>query len=229
EAMGISKESNIVKATGVSRTDVFYDIEYKNKAFEKLYSLFPEAKGKKIILYAPTFRGRVAKAEMPDVFDFKEFAEKFSGEYVIVANYHPLVKQPPEVPEDFLKFARDLTGKIGINELIVISDICISDYSSLVFEYSLMEKPMIFYAFDLDEYLDWRGFYYPYDEMTPGPICKTNYEMIYYIQNIDELFDKQKVVGFKHKFMRSCDGHSTDRIFELVFHKETEDMLRKTN
>ena len=104
-----------------------------------------------------------------------------------------------------------------IEDLLCVSDICISDYSSLVFEYSLFERPMLFFAYDLDEYFDWRGFYYDYNELTPGPVCKTNDEMIDYISHLEERFDRQKVIDFKEKFMRSCDGHATDRILHMVF------------
>ena len=106
-----------------------------------------------------------------------------------------------------------------IDDLLCVSDICISDYSSLVFEYSLFERPMIFFAYDKAEYDDWRGFYYDYDEMTPGPICTENEEMIDYIQNLDTRFNKQEIADFHYKFMRSCDGHATERILEMVMGK----------
>lgn len=81
----------------------------------------------------------------------------------------------------------------------------------LVFEYSLFERPMIFFAYDKAEYDDWRGFYYNYEEMTPGPICTENEEMLDYIQHLNTRFDHQQVADFKYKFMRSCDGHATEQ------------------
>lgn len=59
-------------------------------------------------------------------------------------------------------------------------------------------------------------FYYDYDEMTPGPICRTTEEMIDYIQNLDTRFDRQQVIDFKEKFMSACDGHATERILDMV-------------
>ena len=99
---------------------------------------------------------------------------------------------------------------------MTVSDICISDYSSLVFEYALFERPIIFFVYDLEEYIDNRGLYYDFDEITPGPICRTNDEMIEYIAHINEKFDKQVVTDFKNKFMCSCDGHSTERILRFA-------------
>lgn len=217
EAMNLQDKKGIVVPTGVSRTDYFYDNNVVEKAYRKFYDLFPYAKGKKIILYAPTFRGRVAKAKTPNKLDIMQFYEELSKEYVLVFKHHPFVKKRTKIPEECLEFAVDCTDTMSIDELLCISDICISDYSSLVFEYSLFEKPMLFYAFDLDDYYDWRGFYYDYKDFVPGPIYSENQEMIDYIKNIDTKFDKQQVIDFKNKFMGPCDGHATDRIIDLVF------------
>lgn len=216
EAMNIEKDSGIVKPLGTSRTDVFYNDMFIRKAQQKLYRLMPEAKGKKVILYAPTFRGRVNNAETPACFDVEMFAENLSEDYILLFKHHPLVRIRPEIPKQYNSFARDFTDTMAIDELLCVSDICISDYSSLVFEYSLFERPMIFYAYDLEEYFDWRGFYYDYYELAPGPIVTTNEEMIDYIKNIDTRFEKEKVTAFKEKFMSACDGHATERILQTV-------------
>ena len=214
EAMHLPK--GIVKATGVSRTDQFYDKEFVESRKQKLYEIMPEAKDKKVILYAPTFRGHVATASSPDRIDFERFCRELGNEYVIVCKHHPFVKNPPIIPEELQHFARDLTKYLSIEDLLCCADICISDYSSLVFEYSLFEKPMIFYAYDYDNYCDWRGFYYDYSEFTPGPVVQTEDELLNSIKNIDTQFDKQKVIDFKEKFMGSCDGHATERIIALM-------------
>ena len=214
EAMHLPK--GIVKATGVSRTDQFYDKEFVESRKQKLYEIMPEAKDKKVILYAPTFRGHVATASSPDRIDFERFCRELGNEYVIVCKHHPFVKNPPIIPEELQHFARDLTKYLSIKDLLCCADICISDYSSLVFEYSLFEKPMIFYAYDYDNYCDWRGFYYDYSEFTPGPVVQTEDELLNSIKNIDTQFDKQKVIDFKEKFMGSCDGHATERIIALM-------------
>ncbi len=219
EAMNIETKG-IVQGVGNSRTDVFYDGTFINSAYNKLYKLLPQAKNKKIILFAPTFRGRVATATSPDCFDVKAFCEAFSDEYLLLFKHHPNVKVRPEIPEEYKEFAYDFTDSMAIDELLCVSDICISDYSSLVFEYSLFERPMIFFAYDLDEYFDWRGFYYDYFELAPGPVCKTNEEMIDYIKHIDERFERDKVIAFREKFMASCDGHATERIKNIVFGEE---------
>lgn len=226
EAMNSKRFGMKVIPAGVSRTDIFYDEQFKKAAYEKLYSLIPGAEGKKVILYAPTFRGRVAKAKTSNMLNTDLLNYALSDEYVLLFKHHPIVQKLPEIQPCNSEFAFDVTETMTIEELICVSDICISDYSSLIFEYSLLERPMIFFAYDIDSYIDWRGFYYKYEDFVPGPIVKDNFEILNYIKNIDTCFDKQKVIDFKKKFMESCDGHSTERILKLMF-KDDLEKLRK--
>lgn len=219
EAMNIDKDSGIIVPIGVSRTDVFFDKDYIQSTYSKLYKALPQIEGKKIILYAPTFRGAVANAKAPNQLDIDAFGKALSDEYVLLIKHHGLSKDVPEIPEKWKNnFAYDI-GKskiLGIERLLAIADICITDYSSIAFEYAIMEKPLIFYAYDLEDYIDKRGMYYDYDEITPGPVCKTNEEMIDFIVNIDSRFDKQQIIDFKNKHVGACDGHATDRTLELL-------------
>ena len=227
EAMNLKDTKTQVVATGVSRTDVFYDQHFIEQSTAAVYSVCPAAENKKIILYAPTFRGRVAKAESPDCLDIPAMKRALGDEYVLLIKHHPFVKQPPVVPEDCTDFAMDVTKILEIDQLLCASDVCVSDYSSLIFEYSLFERPMIFFAYDLDDYFDWRGFYYNYDELTPGPVVKETEEIIDYIRHLDTRFDQAQVHAFKEKFMSSCDGHATDRIMALVLNSANRSRRNK--
>lgn len=227
EAMNLKDTKTQVVATGVSRTDVFYDQHFIEQSKAAVYSVCPAAENKKIILYAPTFRGRVAKAESPDCLDIPAMKRALGDEYVLLIKQHPFVKQLPVVPEDCADFAMDVTKSLEIDQLLCASDVCVSDYSSLIFEYSLFERPMIFFAYDLDDYFDWRGFYYNYDELTPGPVVKETEEIIDYIRHLDVRFDQAQVHAFKEKFMSSCDGHATDRIMALVLNSANRSRRNK--
>lgn len=219
EFMGIDKKENIIQPIGVSRTDEFFDKDYISNCYNKIHKIVPASKNKKIILYAPTYRGVGQNRIAPDELDIEKFAESLGDEYILIIKQHQTAKNLPEIPEIYRdKFAYDMTrGKgMNINELMTVSDICISDYSSLVFEFALFERPIIFFAYDLEDYIDDRGLYYNFDEITPGPICRTTEEMVDYIENIDEKYNKQEVIDFKNKFMSSCDGKSTERIYEFA-------------
>lgn len=209
-------DKGVVQATGISRTDVFFDENNIAEARKNIEGKIPQARGKKIIIYAPTFRGRVRTAKAPDQLDIEKMNRRLGEEYVLLIKQHPHVKDRPEVPEGSRDFAFDVTEILSIEDMILTADICISDYSSMIFEYSLFEKPMIFFAYDLEDYNDWRGFYYNYDELTPGPVVDNTENIIGYIENIETEFDKEAVINFKEKFMASCDGHATKRILKIA-------------
>ncbi len=217
EAMVLGDTPEIIKPIGVSRTDVLFSEKFQKRSNRRLAKLFPPAEHKKVILYAPTFRGTVRSAHGPGYLDMLSLHQLFGEDYVLVVKHHPFVKKNREVPpalEDFLYYVQD---EITINELLCCADVCISDYSSLVFEYSLFEKPMAFLAFDREKYDDWRGFYYDYDELTPGPVLRTNIELFDWLLHLEERFDVEQVRAFKERFMSACDGHSTERILADVF------------
>ena len=218
EAMNAEHFGIDVVATGVSRTDIFFDKDYIERAKNKLHDIFPQAKRKKVILYAPTFRGEPSSAKAPTELDVSSMAKELKDEYVLVTMHHPFVAELPKISKDCSDFAADLSKHMLTDEMMCVCDICISDYSSLVFEYSLFQKPMVFFAYDIDEYNDWRGFFYPYDEFTPAPISKTTAELITTIKQAD--FDKEKITAFREKFMYMCDGNATKRILDLVITKK---------
>lgn len=216
EAMGLEGK-NQVKPLGTSRTDVFFDKKFISDAIELVEQNIPAARNKKIILYAPTFRGKVSYAEAPDKLDISMLKEAFDKDYILLIKHHPFIKKHHPIPEDCKNFAYDVSKDLDIEELLCVADICISDYSSLIFEYSLFEKPMIFFAYDLEEYFDWRGFFYNYDELTPGPVFSETKEIVDYISDIENNFNKDEVIKFRKKFMSACDGNATERILEETF------------
>ncbi len=220
EFMGLEKGDPVIQPIGVSRTDEFFDEEYIENCFAKLRENVPQSEGKKIILYAPTYRGVDPDRVAPDALDIEKFADALSDDYILIIKQHQTAKDLPEIPEKYRdKFAFDMTRGRGmnINELMTVSDICISDYSSVVYEFALFERPIIFFTFDIDKYSGERGLYYSYEELAEGgPMFTTNDEMIDYIKNIDTRFDKEKVKRYKEKYMSACDGHATERIIKFI-------------
>ncbi len=230
EAMDLKGREEIIKPLGTSRTDVFFRDDFISAARERLYQVFPAARGKKVILFAPTFRGGVSFAETARKFDPAKLAPALSDEYVIVIKHHPLIRSLPKIdPQLDGIFACDVTKSMTIEDLLCVSDICISDYSSVIFEYSLFERPMLFFAYDLEEYFDWRGFYYDYETLAPGPVCRTHEELIGNIRKLREGFDPGRVREFKERFMSACDGHSTERILKEVFGGDLVKLQKKTS
>ena len=216
EAMDLEGRDEIIKPLGVSRADVFFDDAFIANARQAAVRVVPQIAGKNVVLYAPTFRGSATHAQAPDSLDIPLMREEIGDRYVLLIKHHPFVKDRPQIPAGCEEFAFDVSDNLPIDQLLCVADMCISDYSSLVFEYSLFERPMAFFAYDKVDYDDWRGFYYDYDELTPGPVVETTEELIAYIKQVASGFDASEVRAFRDRFMSACDGRSTDRIFDYV-------------
>ena len=214
EGFGLSLEK--VAPIGVPRTDIFFSEEYKEKARNEIYSKYPHLKGKNVILFAPTFRGNGKKSGYypENRFDFIKLYEHFKGEYVIIIKHHPFVNNRVEIPAEYEGKIIDMSDNEELNELLFITDVLITDYSSVVFEASLLDIPMLFYSFDLQNYIATRGFYYEYDSFVPGKIV---YNMDSLIEAIDKKdFESEKIDAFKHKFFDELDGKAGQRVANLI-------------
>lgn len=174
--------------------------------------------GKKIILYAPTWRGAVAQPKnMIDEFlgYCDEIQSRIGDEYVVLAKMHNAVYR--FLTEDDLSRVVPLT--IDTNELLAVTDILISDYSGIMFDYLLTGNPLISFAFDLEEYLREQGeFYFPLEE-TPGPICRTVHEVVHAINTIDDVRAAyaSRYEEFANRFVYADDGRACENLAALVF------------
>lgn len=219
DAMRIPADSGVFAPIGVARTDVFFDGRHRVAALDRLHEALPATKGKKVILYAPTYRGRAAEAKGPDRLDVALMAEALGDEYVLLVKHHKFAKGVKPIPEPYRdSFAFDMAEHriLSIDKLLHIADVCITDYSSIGFEYAILERPIVFFAYDLEDYIDNRGMYYDYDEVTPGPVCRETEEIVDYIRNLDSRFDVDEVRRFRKRFVGACDGHSAERTIELI-------------
>ena len=208
---------------GTSRTDVYFDAERIAAANARVRAAIPQSAEKKLLLYAPTFRGETTNARIPDELDIELMRESLEEEYILLIKHHPVVKEKQRIPESCRDFAFDVTD-MQIDDLLMSADVCISDYSSLVFDYSLLDRPMIFFVYDMDDYVDWRGLYYPFEDFCPGKKATTTQEIIDALQS-PELFDAAAMERFRARHMASCDGHCTERILALM--DKTPDKNRK--
>ena len=218
EFMGIDADAGIIQPIGVSRTDEFFNEGYMERSYRKLHKRIPEAREKKEILYAPTFRGEEPNRYAPDRIDLEYLYNQLKDDFILIIKHHQTLKSRPPIDPRYEGFAFDMTkGKgMNINELMTTADMLITDYSSVAFEFSLFERPIIFFSYDLDEYEAERGLYDGYDDMTPGPIVRTNEELANTIRAMAREFDKTEIREFRRKYMSACDGHATERILHYV-------------
>ena len=118
EAMNMEADSQVIRPLGVSRTDIYFDLDYVRQAREYVKERLSWIGNRKIILYAPTFRGSVGDAKAPDALDFDRLYKEFGAEYVLLIKQHPLVKKRPVIPERLNEFARDVSDEMSIEELL---------------------------------------------------------------------------------------------------------------
>lgn len=201
-----------VKALGIPRTDIFFDKKYEKSVKEKLYEKYPVLKKKKVILFAPTFRGKGQNVAYYDFnwLDFSKLKKSLGKQYICIIKLHPFIKNRPNYDFANDDFYLDLSDEREINDLLFITDTLITDYSSVIFEYSFFEKPVIFFVPDLDDYRQSRDFYYSFDKYTYGSVARNQEDLIKYIK--EESIDKKKLKIFKDYFCSACDGHSTERV-----------------
>lgn len=188
-----------VKPFGVPRND-FYNEEHLSddylsqlrESFEKDY---PQLKGKKLVLYAPTFREDPKNNAVFDYFDIEKFLDELGDEYALAIRLHPNYKrfcdEEHNIDLDDLTNRYDIINFTGFKDeqkLLLLADILIADYSSIMVDYTILKKPAILFDYDLEDYLyKERGFYFDYEEMVPGKI----------VYNIDELIEAIKEEDFR--------------------------------
>lgn len=176
---------------------------------------------KKIILYAPTWRDdsfhQKGKYRFDLQFDTDQMYAELSDDYIIILRLHYLVAENLDL-NGYNGFLYDFSKHGDIRDLYVISDMLITDYSSVFFDYANLGRPMIFYTYDLDNYRDkLRGFYFDFEENAPGPLVKTTDRLIEEIKNPDTgTFDTRR---FRERFCYLEDGKASERVMEdLVCH-----------
>lgn len=205
-----------VHATGIPRTDIFFDKSYIRATKERLYEKYPRLKGKKVVMFAPTFRGNGQNSAYYnfDWIDFSVLQDTFGKEYLFIIKLHPFIKNIDSVPKDN-DFFLDLTCEREINDLLFITDILITDYSSVIFEASLLNIDTIFYVPDLKEYTESRDFYYPFERYTFGKIAMDMSQLCEAIKHPEN--DTNLLQEFKEHFCNACDGNATERFVEKLF------------
>lgn len=193
-----------VKPMGISRTDMFFEADFKQRCIDEFYKEYPQYKCKKIILYAPTFRGNASGAYCVGQEYASQLQNKLGDDYVVLIKMHPRLKS-------------DLTNcNIETNRLFPVVDLLITDYSSLVFEYSLLGKPLLLFCPDYEEYSKSRSFYLDFENEMPAKIITDGEKLAVEVINSLENYDQKKMQAFADKYMSSCDGHSSSRILEYI-------------
>lgn len=206
------QEAGVVQPLGVSRSDVFYDEAWVSRCRDAFYSQFPHARDKKILLWAPTFRGKAASPRSLDNEAVLQLQEQLGEDWLVLIKHHPHDDAVATNPRHRSNCA------IPSDQLLPVVDLFITDYSTTVLDYLAFEKPFILYAPDLDEYENTRGFFIDYrsitKNMTTDPSQLESLVKQTYKQWLDG--DREDILRCKSFFTSACDGKATQRIFEYL-------------
>lgn len=215
-AFGI--EQNRVLALGLPRMDLLFDPARMGRVRDRLVARNQKNwKNRKIILYAPTFRDDESNFELR--MDLSKLKATLNEDFVLILRLHPIVGRAIRWNPDWDGFVFDFSEYEDIQELLVIADVLITDYSSLIYDFSVLQRPVIFFAYDLDFYeTKTRGFYLNYRTDLPGPIVYTDDQLLEALKNLHHVQEvyADRMAAFARENDDHFDGGAATRVIEFI-------------
>lgn len=230
-------EGKIIE-TGYPRCDLVLNSDRKNviKKLQKYgVDIDPE---KKIILYAPTWRGAKYANPKIDLTVEKNLMNTIemlvdTSEYQVLFKPHQVVYK--NLQEKGLLEPSFVPASVDPNELLSITDILISDYSSIFFDFLVTGRPILFFVPDMEEYANERGFYFKFENL-PGPVSDKEEEIAKWIIDISKdsnkywcLFDKEKYLEAQNLYTGKDDGNASKRVVDAIFNNDRSDLIEYKN
>lgn len=210
------QEDGVVRALGVSRSDVFYDEDWIGRCRKEFYEQFPHARSKKILLWSPTFRGKAAAPNALDNEAILALQSKLGEDWLVLIKHHP---HDDAVAAD-TRYRSNCP--IPTERILPVVDLFITDYSTTVLDYLAFEKPFILYAPDLEEYERTRGFFVDYRSITKNMTTDAA-QLETMVQDVYRNWlagDREDIIRCKQRFASACDGKATERILACLHSME---------
>lgn len=195
----------IVRALGCNRTDIYYNDKFNKKCAEDFYKAYPEAVGKKLVMWAPTFRGNAALAYLVGTEAVLSLGEQLGPDWFVLLKIHPHVDKKSKLSN----------CSIPTEKLLPVIDVLITDYSSILFDYLLFEKPFVLFAPDIQEYEKNRGLYIDYSSL-PGAVVTKPEELCSSVLNSIKDVDKKALHDCRLQYMGACDGHAAEKLLHAL-------------
>lgn len=200
---------------GIPRTDVLFGEERIATIVADLRHRYAIPPAARVVLYAPTFRGEsVGRARADGLPDWRLLRDRLATDHVLLVRLHPFVREALVIDRELDGFLTDVSDHRDINELLHLADVLVTDYSSVIFEYALLGRPMVFYAPDLEAYERERGFYFDYRTGVPGPVTATADALADAIR--DPAPDLERVRAFAARSFDVADGRATERVVDQL-------------
>ena len=211
EAFGVDESK--VLPLGAPRADKFFADCNVDGIKEKFLQKYPQCRGKRLVLYAPTFRDNAEEDKvLLNSIDMTKWAEALGNDFAFLVRLHPQIHRCDAA----LEGAVDVTDWDDVGELTLICDCMITDYSSVCMDAALIGKPLVFYAFDLEKYASDRSFYFDYESYVPGPVVKSFDELIDAVSDIKKLKNNEKLKAFREFNFGNPDGNATKKVVDTI-------------
>lgn len=209
----------IVLKTGYPRNDYFFN-EQANEDGQQLRLDMGFSPETKVLLYAPTWREKDLghTTSLNRLVNVEALYNSLPENTVVLIkghNFQPLA----EIPKQYRNKIILAPATVTIEKLYMVADAVITDYSSVMFDFALLNKPMIFWAFDYEEYMTNRGMNFDLMKDAPGPVVQKQEELEKWILNVDMIQDTfaKRIENFRNKFNQYENGHASEKIATQVF------------
>ncbi|HET8615705.1 MAG TPA: CDP-glycerol glycerophosphotransferase family protein [Actinomycetales bacterium] len=213
-----------VLETGYPRNDVFYhpDVVAERVAATRARLDLPE--GRKVVLYAPTWRDNRFTPTGQYQFDMRLNLDKLrhtiGDDWVVLIRGHHILARGVRISGDVSSFVRNVTSYPDIQDLYLVADAVVTDYSSVMFDYANTGRPMVFFTWDLESYRDeLRGFYFDLEAQAPGPLVRTTEEVAEMLQTLPAVQAQyaERYAAFRERFCSLEDGEASRRVVKAVW------------
>lgn len=206
-------DMDIIIPTGTPRSDAVVNDDKHHEKREEICKKHPLLRDKKVYVYFPTYREEDGEiADFDPKIKWSKLNDELDDDEVFIISRHPFMKQE-YIKGMFYPRVKDYTAD-PTTELIAIADVIVTDYSSVVFDTSLLGKPMVFYAPDYEKFDS--EFYFTYDKYLPGEIIYSSDELLTALRRADESSSKERIAEFCKKEMGACDGNATNKVIAVI-------------
>jgi teichoic acid ribitol-phosphate primase len=200
---------------GIPRTDLFFEEARKATIAADLRRRYAIPDDRRVVLYAPTFRGeRITVARDPADLDLAALRDLLGHDHVVLLRSHPFVRARVAADPALAGFVIDVSDYPELNDLMLVSDVLVTDYSSAMYEFALLGRPIAFFAPDHAAYEAERGFYLEFPADLPGPAFTTSAELAAYLRA--GTFDLERVRRFAEVSFDVADGRATGRFIDEI-------------
>lgn len=221
QAFNLPEENVLV--TGIPNNDKIFDDHFVQDTKARLLEKYPVLANKKVITYAPTFRGRISTYFKEAKIDLARVHQALGEDYVIIYKAHPLIAGSAYENNPHVLFIEEEP----ISSIFCITDVLITDYSAIAVDWMVFDKPIIAYVPDFKSYSKKPGLTIDYLQEFPGAVTFNEGELIQALQATDSTsYQKERALFFK-KTYNYCDGKATERVLKVIEDLMTEKTVEK--